>query len=343
MVTSPATLISTQNSEAFSNAEDCSKHEHHATAGTKAHWAMTYLGGDWILNSTFGVAFAYFASRTHFGREVYSKHVTDMFTSVAKPFIKTPETLSKVVGGATDFLNIMFGGTVINPLLTHLEKHENKKAISKKFDELIYGKERVANDPKFQQAYDEIDHQAKKDTKSAWAARFIALAPLIAASSTPQVNEFFKSNQIPLLKYINFDNISKFTRTTAEKIGIHPQKMIAETHLNSQSGKVTNNWQALHDLIGFDFGYTIYYALIHSAAFTAAAKIFETNHEKNVERRAEEAAHRVNATSALSEEFQPAQSATTAAVENAEKPSTSVSNITEHARTVAVESTAQLA
>lgn len=340
-----APIANTQNIEAFAQSEDCSKHEHHSTAGTKAHWAMTYLGGDWILNSSFGVAFAYVASRTHFGQKHYSKPITEFFTYLAKPLIKNEQTLEKVVGGGTSFMNIMFGGTVINPLLTRLEKHENKKAISKKFDELIYGKERVENDPKFQQAYDEIDHQAKKDDKSAWAARFIALAPLIAASSTPKVNEFFKSNQLPLLKYINFDNISKFTRTTAEKIGIRPAKMMAETHLNTHTGQVTNNWQALHDLIGFDFGYTIYYALIHSAAFTAAAKIFETNHERKLERSAEKAAERVNATPALSEESQPSQPSSTniVAETKAEKPSTSISNVTEHARAVAAEHTVQLA
>jgi hypothetical protein len=315
----------------------------HTTTGKKIHWGLTYLGGDWLLNSSFGVAFAYVASRTHWGQKHYTKPVNEFLNKIVEPLIENADTRKKVVGGGTSFLNIMFGGTVVNPLLTHLESHKQKKSISKFFDKLIYGKDRVENDPKFQQAYDAIDHEPKKDSKSAWLARFIALAPLIAASSTPKVNEFFKTTKLPVLGIISHDSISSFTRKTAEKIGIRPQKMMTETGLNTMTGKVTSNWQALHDLIGFDFGYTVYYALLHSAAFSAVAKLFQTNHDKREERKAAQA----NVPLPAREEIPnatPAAPQTAPTMEQQDAPQTRVNAIAYQARAQATpEQLAQLA
>ncbi len=250
-----------------------------STPGKWGHWALTYLGGDWLLNSAVGVGFTYFTARTAFGKKYYVEPVSKGIRAALSPFFKQPETLEKAVGGGRDFLSIMVGGTAINPILTRLESHENKKAISKAIDTAIYGKDRVENDPKFKEAYDAIDQEPIKDTKSVWISRLIALAPLYAAATNPKSYAYLKHNDTPIIKYVSFDRISNFTRTAAEKIGIRPAKMMATTMKNPTTGEVTSNWKALHDYIGFDYGLTVYYAILHAISFSAVAKLFQTRRD----------------------------------------------------------------
>lgn len=261
--------------EAEQNNNDKAK----STPGKWGHWALTYLGGDWLLNSAVGVGFTYFTARTGFGQKYYVEPVSKGIRALLKPFFKQAETLEKAVGGGRDFLSIMVGGTAINPILTRLESHENKKAISKAFDTAIYGKERVEHDPKFQEAYDAIDKEPIKDMKSVWVSRLIALAPLYAAATNPRSYAYLKHNDTPIIKYLSFDRISNFTRTAAEKIGIRPAKMMNTTMKNVTTGEVTSNWKALHDYIGFDYGLTVYYAILHAISFSAVAKLFQTRRD----------------------------------------------------------------
>lgn len=251
----------------------------HLTVGKRAHWFLTYIGGDWLLNSALGVSFAYLTSRTALGKKLYVEPINKGLGFVLSSFIKNEKTLEKVIGGGRDFFSIMFGGTMVNPILTYLEGHKQKKAISKSIDTLVYGKERVENDPDFKQAYDEIDHEPKKDNKSVWIARGFAVAPLWAATFFPKGIEFIKSNKIPVLKWVTGDNISNFTKSLSEKIGIKPKKMMETFEKNQTTGQKISNWQALHDLIGFDYGLTIYYAILHAFAFSAVAKHRHQNRE----------------------------------------------------------------
>lgn len=264
-----------QEASATNDKDDKAK----STPGKWGHWALTYLGGDWLLNSAVGVGFTYFTARTAFGKKYYVEPVSKGIKALLSPFFKQPETLEKAVSGGRDFLSIMVGGTAINPILTRLESHENKKAISKAIDTAIYGKDRVENDPKFQEAYDAIDKEPIKDMKSVWVSRLIALAPLYAAATNPRSYAYLKHNDTPIIKYLSFDRISNFTRTTAEKIGIRPQKMMSTTMKNATTGETTSNWKALHDYIGFDYGLTVYYAILHAISFSAVAQLFQTRRE----------------------------------------------------------------
>ena len=256
-----------------------------ATTGEKIHWGLTYIGGDWILNSAVGVSFTFLTARTEVGKKYLIKPASEALEWLCSLFVKNPETVKKGVSGGLNFLSIMVGGTVINPILTTLEGHKHKKTISKFFDTLFYGKDKVAQDPKFQEAYENIDKEPLKDTKSVWISRFIALAPLLVIASTPKAYEFMKSNDVPLIKHLNFDSISNFTRKTAEKIGIKPKRLMERFEVNPTTGKSISDWQALHDFAGFDYGLTILYAVLHAVTFPAVAKVRHDMRHKKAEQK----------------------------------------------------------
>lgn len=251
------------------------------TMGKKAHWFMTYAGVDWLLNSTVGVAFAFLTARTEIGQRFFGRPVEKGFSAVLKPVIKNEQVLEKAVNGGKDFLSIMVGGTVINPIITKFESHDTKKKITKSFDKLFYGSRMVENDPYFERAYQEIDNEPVKDTKGVWISRGMAIAPLWAATFSPRIMKFFESNNIPGLRLINFDHVSSFSKKLAGSVGIKPGKFMQQTQLNKTTGEVTSNWDALHRYIGFDFGLTIFYAVLHAVSFGLVAKKLEIRKENH--------------------------------------------------------------
>ncbi len=298
-----------------------------STPGKKVHWLLTYIGGDWILNSAIGVGFAYLTARTELGKKYYVEPINKGLGAVLSPVIKDEKTLEKVIGGGRDFFSIMFGGTMVNPILTRLENHKNKKAISKSIDTMIYGKDRVENDPRFKQAYDEIDLEPKKDTKGVWIARGIAVAPLWAATFFPKGMKFIQSNEVPVLKWVNADTISNFTRTTAEKMGIRPKKMIEAVEKDPTTGKLTSNWQKLHDYIGFDYGLTIYYAILHSMAFSWVAK--QRHNKRDAKQEAQQKAIPTTVSNNANNEVQLGVAEKPVAPQVAEIPTSQVNHIAE--------------
>lgn len=264
--------------------------KHKPTIGEKIHWGLTYIGGDWLLNSAVGVTFTFLTTRSPWGkRNITEPVISTMESALSKiSYLKErPDVLKKGVNGAWSFLNIMVGGTAINPILTSLESHKNKKGISRFFDRMIHGKDKVETDPKFQEAYDAIDREPVKDTKSVWISRGIALAPLFAIASIPTAYSFMKNNEVPILKHISFDSISNFSKKITEKMGIKPKKLMERTAVNPTTGHSISDWQALHDTIGFDYGLTILYAFLHAAAFSAVARFRQNNRLKKADNEAD--------------------------------------------------------
>ncbi|MBX9726423.1 MAG: hypothetical protein K2X09_04080, partial [Rickettsiales bacterium] len=207
----------------------------------------------------------------------FTKPAEWAFGKLFSPFIKNPEILKKSISGGKDFLGIMVGGTLVNPIITSMEKHENKRSITQFFDRIIYGNKKVNDDEKFQRAYAEIDKEPVKDTSGVWISRAIAIAPLWAASFNPGVMKFLSSNEVPLLKHINFNNISKLSEKTAETLHIKPGNWLNKTMVNPTTGQSVSHWKALHGYIGFDYGMTIYYAILHAISFNAVANFKHKN------------------------------------------------------------------
>lgn len=184
--------------------------------GEKIHNEITYRGVDWLMNSTFGVAFAYATSRTEWGRRIWNKPLNKFFTAVLEPVVKafngSKTALESSVGYGVMFLSIMFGGTVTIPPLMYLENPKNKVPFIKKLDTWIYGKDKVEHDPKFAHAYQEIKEQPKKDFGTGMKTRFIALAPLLAFTVHEPSHLFVKKHF--------YDYIAKGTKYIGNKIGI---------------------------------------------------------------------------------------------------------------------------
>ncbi len=150
------------------------------SAGQFLHKWTTYLGVDWIFNTMCGVAFAYGAKYTKIGQTFWSKPVQSAGLWLLKPVLKTPSALAYSVDKFETFFSIIAGGMMTIPPLMALEKKENRIAISRRIDEAVYGKEKVASDPKFEQSYQAIAEEPPKQFWAGMFSRFAALSPLLA-------------------------------------------------------------------------------------------------------------------------------------------------------------------
>jgi hypothetical protein len=228
--------------------------------GAKTHNLITYRGVDWLMNATFGVSFSYFADRTKLGK-IYSEKLQGAFGKVLSPILKDAKSLEVGSKWGARFANIMIGGFAIIPFMAALEDKKNKKSIIKSLDEMHYGKDAVAHDPKFEESYKKIDEEPPRDVSTGMVARFVALAPLLAITFTPATNNFMAKNI--------YNRIGGATKWTAEKIGIRPKSLMARGEMVHPNGdpklakEFQSDWKYIHETIGFDFGLTFIYAYLH--------------------------------------------------------------------------------
>lgn len=226
--------------------------------GEKLHKWVTYLSVDWVFNAAMGVAFAYGAKFTDFGQKYWSGPITEGFTKLLKPIIKDPKSLEKSVGNGNMFMSIIAGGMLTIPPLMILENPEVKKSIIKKYDEWIYGKETVANDPKFQQAYDEIQEAPKKGFWTGMLSRFAALAPLLATVV------FTKPREISTKHY--FSHISNASEAAAHGLGFSEKSFAG-----LPTAEAKKRWQFIHEGIAMDAGLGLPYAGLHAVFYNMFA------------------------------------------------------------------------
>jgi hypothetical protein len=241
------------------------------TAGQHIHNEITYRGVDFLLNSTLGVAMTYWTARTESGKKIFQEPVKRGFTKLLTPLLKSPEKIAQGAKRGSEFLSIIIGGMLIIPPMVTLEKKDNKIAIVKWFDELIYGKDRVANDPKFQECFDSIQEEPKKDFWTGMAARFAVLVPMIAATVNPDADKH--------LRRFLYNPITKISKGAAETIGIKPKALMERGVMEYASGDITkpasfvSDWDFIHRTIGFDFGLTAIYAFAHEFTYKTFAAI----------------------------------------------------------------------
>lgn len=229
--------------------------------GQKFHKWTTYLGIDWILNATFGVSFSYWGKYSKMGQEKWSRPLTEFFTEKLRPYIKDPVSLAKSADKGNMFMSIIAGGMFTIPPLMVMESRPVKKALSKKYDEIFYGKEVVASDPKFKESYDRIDDQPKKSFITGMISRFIALAPLLAMVLHERTREFSDK--------IYFNHISSGSETVSRAIGFGPQsfKKVSEAEAKER-------WKFIHDNVAMDAGLSLPYAGMHAVTYNAVAALF---------------------------------------------------------------------
>jgi hypothetical protein len=260
--------------EAVLAAENPEKKEFVST-GWKVHNELTYRVIDWLVNSSVGVAFAYWSSRTPTGEKYFQKPVSNVFKKILAPALKNDvAAINEGAKWGTMFTGIMAGGFTIIPPMMAMENKNNKKKIVRAIDEKIYGKDAVENDPKFAECYENIEEEPKMGLGIGLASRVLAILPIIALATIPATNK-------PLIKYI-YDPIAKASKWTAKKIGIKPSKDMldplkgAMEHLDGDPKsprQMQSNWDFLHRMIGFDFGLTLVYAVLHEAAYKGLAAI----------------------------------------------------------------------
>jgi hypothetical protein len=241
------------------------------SAGKRAHNELTYRGVDFLLNSTIGVLFTYWTARTKSGDEYWGKPVTGFFKAALKPVLKSPAALAEGAKWGSMFTSIIVGGTAIIPIMTRLEKKENKKALVRWFDERIYGKEKVDGDPKFAQSYQCIDEEPKKNFTTGMTARLIVLAPMIMATMIPETNKV-------LVKTL-YNPIAKSGKWLCAKARIQPQHLMTRGRMEIADGDLksaqsfVSDWDFIHRTIGFDLGLTFIYSFAHEATYKTLAAL----------------------------------------------------------------------
>lgn len=220
--------------------------------GEHLHKWSSYLAVDWIFNAAVGVTFAYWGKFTEAGRKIWSEPITRGFTKALTPFIKNVEQRQKSAGYGNIFMSIIAGGMFTIPPLMVLENNKIKKSIIKFWDRIIYGKDKVENDPKFQQAYDEIHEAPKKDFVTGVTSRFAALAPLLAIVLIPTTKKI--SNKIW------FDHVEHASEAVATKVGFGAEKSFKNIPLPEAKSR----WKFIHESVAMDFGLGVPYAVLHA-------------------------------------------------------------------------------
>lgn len=220
--------------------------------GETIHKWGTYYGVDWIFNTIVGVKFAYWGKFTESGQKNWTEPLTRGFTKLLKPIIKNPESLEQSVGKGNMFMSIIAGGMFTIPPLMALEHNKVRKWIVQKLDGVIYGKDTVENDPKFQQAYREIEETPKKDFVTGMTSRFAALAPLLAIVLIPKTRDL--SNKI------YFDHLSNGSEAIAKGLGFSAEKSIKAP----SPAEAKKRWKFIYDSLAMDSGLCLPYAPLHA-------------------------------------------------------------------------------
>ena len=268
-----ATLYPAQPSQNIFEAAGGGKKREFVSIGERIHNEITYRGVDWILNAAFGVAFAFSTEHTAIGNKYWTKPVSGFYEKILSPVLKG-EGLKFGTEWGTRLTSIMFGGTITIPPIMMLEDKKNKVGIIKGLDETIYGKETVANDPKFQKSYDEIKNEPEKNFSTGMITRFMALTPIFAIVLTKRLNE-------PFIDHL-YDRIGNATKWLAEKTRLTPSAENAwwmEKEFKIERGvkegekwvEEKSRWDLLHRTIGFDFGLTLIYSVLHEISYKALA------------------------------------------------------------------------
>ena len=238
--------------------------------GYKIHNEITYRGVDWVANSMVGVAFSYATARTEIGKRLFTRPFTKGFTAVLEPILKKPEWVESGANWGTRLVGILMGGTAIIPIMMHLENKENKKQFIHWVDEKKYGKNVVASDPRFKEQDARIDAEPKKDFNTGMITRFVALAPIIAATLYKPTNDVLDK-----VIYSPFGHVTKTASTELNLVSKNTiKKMMSKSEMEIVKGekKLINNWDYLHQTIGFDFGLTLIYSFLHEISYKALAK-----------------------------------------------------------------------
>lgn len=252
------------------------------SAGEKIHKWGTYLSVDWILNAAAGVSFAYWGKVTDTGKRRWSGPITNFFSKLLGKIIDKPELVEKAAAKGNMFVSIIAGGMFTIPPLMMLESKKVKKSIVKFFDEKVYGKEQVENDPKFATAYDEIEHAPKKDFWTGMTSRFTALAPLLAIVLIPKTSE--------IADKVYFNHLSGASEKVAKKLGFSGKKTKQIVASVDKQGNVTTGWKFIHDNVAMDAGLGLPYAGLHSLFYNMFAASKEKGKQKAEAAAAENAA-----------------------------------------------------
>jgi len=254
-------LLSDAGGSAADAVNKDNKERSFITKGEKIHKWATYLSVDWIFNASVGAAFAYWGKFTEMGRDWWSKPINKMFETGLKPFFKNPEYLKESVKQGNTFMSIIAGGMFTIPPLLVLENSKVKKSIVKFFDKMIYGKDKVENDPKFQQAYEEIKEAPKKDFWTGMTSRFAALAPLLALVLIKPTKEILVKNL--------FTPVGEASKFVVSKVGLPAERLFKKF---PEEAKRAERWKYIHeDAIAMDLSFGLPYAVLHSITYNMFA------------------------------------------------------------------------
>ena len=282
----PSPLLDAAINPIFDEDHDHSKREF-ISKGEKIHKWGTYLGVDWLFNAFTGVSFAYWGKFTKTGQKVWSGPIQKGFEKVLKPFIKEEAQLARSAGYGGIFISIIAGGMFTIPPLMILENNKVKKSIVTSLDNKLHGKDVVENDPKFQQAHEEIANAPKKDFTSGLTSRFAALAPLLAIVIIPVTKKFGNK--------VWFNHVENASEFTAKKLGFSAEKSFKSL----PPAEAQARWKFIHESIAMDFGLGVPYAIMHELFYTkfAATKDKAANAIKKIAKNDSEAAPQTEAPS----------------------------------------------
>jgi hypothetical protein len=239
--------------------------------GQNVHKWGTYISIDWFLNYVTGVAFAMWATYHPVGKKYWSEPMTKGATWVSENVFrfKPGPALESSVKNVTMILSVIAGGMFTIPPLMVLENKKNRRAISKSLDEMYYGKEVVANDPKFEESYDAIDNAPKQGFWTGLTSRLAALAPCIATV-------YFETPKRLSKGY--FDFVERNSMKVYNAVGLNQERLFK----GLPAAEKESRWKVLHENSAIDFGLEPWYAVLHMITYRAFAGLADAWKPKTV-------------------------------------------------------------
>jgi len=251
------------------------KRKKFTSVGKRIHNELTYRGIDFLLNSTIGVAFTYWTTRTRSGARYFGQPLTNFFKRALSPVLKSEAALNEGARWGSMFTSIIVGGTAIIPPMVAMEHKDNKEKMIRWLDHKVHGPDKVESDPRFEEQYCAIGDEPKKNFTTGMIARIAVLIPMIGVTLIPEANKV-------MVKYL-YNPIAKGSKALCKSVGFEPRRLMQQGAVEVADGDISkaasfvSDWDFIHRTIGFDLGLTFIYSFAHEATYkTLAAFGFKT-------------------------------------------------------------------
>ncbi len=151
------------------------------TRGEKKFNVTTYFGMGYVGVWTFSLFASWALRDSKFFAPTYEKGVQGLTRAIASFKGKDAAEIAPSVRKYANISSLFTGGTLVS-VLPIKWREDHKYEIVKKYDEQIYGKEKIESDPTIRAAHEDIRHAPKQTWSSVFASRLTSFIVTYASA-----------------------------------------------------------------------------------------------------------------------------------------------------------------